>query len=42
MPFQLLTRYEFAVVDPVHPADIINAGFYLMHGFDVVVTPRGQ
>ncbi|KAI1853444.1 hypothetical protein JX265_012735 [Neoarthrinium moseri] len=37
---ELLSRYEFAIVDPVHPADIKNAGFYLMNGFNVVVTVR--
>ncbi|KAI1849485.1 hypothetical protein JX266_004980 [Neoarthrinium moseri] len=37
---ELLSRYEFAIVDPAHPADIKNAGFYLMNGFNVVVTVR--
>lgn len=39
---ELLRRLEFAVVNPVRPAKIKAAGFYVMHGFDVVVTRRKE
>lgn len=38
--YQLLRRFEFAAVDPVRPARIKNAGFYLMNEFNVVVAAR--
>jgi hypothetical protein len=37
---ELLRRFYFTTVNPLHPADIKSAGFYIMHGFDVVVTAR--
>lgn len=38
---QILRRYDFTVIDPVHPVKKMqSAAFWMMEGFFVTVTPR--